>query len=128
MGAAGYIYTSADSGVTWMQTGTSQTWMSVASSADGTKLVAVAHGYIHTSADSGRPGRRQAPAVVDVGGVVSRWHQTGRRSPRRLHLHVCGFGGDLDAERQFASLAVMASSADGKNLVAAVCDWSSSSG
>jgi hypothetical protein len=53
-----YIYTSADSGVTWRQAGTSQNWRSVASSSDGTKLVAVSDGsgesgYIYTSADSG---------------------------------------------------------------------------
>ena len=41
----GYLYTSGDSGATWMQTGTSlgaQNWASVASSSNGTKLVAVA--------------------------------------------------------------------------------------
>ena len=40
----GYLYTSGDSGATWMQTGTSlgaQNWASVASSSNGTKLVAV---------------------------------------------------------------------------------------
>jgi len=50
----GYIYTSGDSGVTWTQTGSKQAWTSVASSADGTKLVAVASlGHIYTSGDSG---------------------------------------------------------------------------
>ena len=39
-----------------------QAWMSVASSSDGTKLVAVTyHGYIYTSVDSGRPGPGEAP-------------------------------------------------------------------
>jgi len=49
-----YIYTSWDSGVTWTQRGTQQTWASVASSADGTMLVAAAnHGNLYTSSDSG---------------------------------------------------------------------------
>jgi photosystem II stability/assembly factor-like uncharacterized protein len=51
MGNSGYIYTSIDSGATWKQRGFSQNWTSVASSADGTKLVAVVDdGYIYTSA------------------------------------------------------------------------------
>ena len=41
----GYIYTSADYGVTWKQTGPQTNWTSVASSADGTKLVAAAIAY-----------------------------------------------------------------------------------
>jgi hypothetical protein len=49
------IYTSADSGATWTQTTAPRlSWAPVASSADGTKLVAVAVGHgIYTSADSG---------------------------------------------------------------------------
>jgi len=52
---AGYIYTSADSGVTWVQrTSTKLDWYSVASSSDGTKLVAAAmNDYIYTSVDAG---------------------------------------------------------------------------
>jgi hypothetical protein len=57
----GHIYTSMDSGATWTQTGTQQIWNSVASSSDGTKLVAVTNpessmlttGHIYTSVDSG---------------------------------------------------------------------------
>jgi hypothetical protein len=51
----GWIYMSADSGATWTQTSApNETWWSVASSSDGTKLVAVAFGGgIYTSADSG---------------------------------------------------------------------------
>jgi hypothetical protein len=54
-----YIYTSVDSGATWTQTGSPRLWQSVASSADGTKLVATvgtnywSPGYIYTSGDSG---------------------------------------------------------------------------
>jgi photosystem II stability/assembly factor-like uncharacterized protein len=50
----GYIYTSTDSGETWVQRGTSQRWRAVASSADGTQLVAAVqgNGYIYTSSGS----------------------------------------------------------------------------
>ena len=56
------IYTSADSGVNWVDQTESgcRSWSSIASSADGTKLVAVANGtypvsggWIYTSTDSG---------------------------------------------------------------------------
>lgn len=59
----GQIYTSSDSGATWMaQNSSVEPWQSIASSADGTKLVAVAAGFnselnvggaIYTSTDSG---------------------------------------------------------------------------
>ncbi len=52
----GYIYTSADSGVSWTSraSGGSRAWTGLASSADGTKLAGVVSiGFIYTSADSG---------------------------------------------------------------------------
>ena len=52
----GYIYTSADFGVTWTQrsAGGHHTWLSIASSADGSELAgAVSNGFIYTSLDSG---------------------------------------------------------------------------
>ena len=52
----GYIYTSADSGVTWTeQTSSGQrNWKSITCSSDGNKLAAVEEeGYIYTSTDSG---------------------------------------------------------------------------
>jgi hypothetical protein len=49
-----WIYTSADSGVSWVQRAITNNWQAVASSADGTKLVAaVLGGQIYTSSDSG---------------------------------------------------------------------------
>ena len=50
-----YIYTSGDSGATWTQRDVKQAWWSsVASSADGSKLVAaVMGGRIYVSGDSG---------------------------------------------------------------------------
>jgi hypothetical protein len=51
----GFIYTSANSGTTWVRRNVpTWGWGSIASSADGAKLVAAAGGgYIYTSADSG---------------------------------------------------------------------------
>ncbi len=50
----GFIYTSTDSGASWVGRESSRAWTAVASSADGTKLVAgVAGGFIYTSIDSG---------------------------------------------------------------------------
>ena len=60
----GFIYTSTDSGVTWMKVTnsvvaggagtTTRNWSGITSSSDGTKLAAlVKNGYIYTSSDSG---------------------------------------------------------------------------
>ena len=50
----GFIYTSTDSGQTWIQRETSRNWISIASSSDGTKLLAaVENGYLYASSDSG---------------------------------------------------------------------------
>jgi len=52
----GYIYTSGDSGATWTEqtSAGSRNWSSIASSSDGTKIVAsVDNGFIYRSTDSG---------------------------------------------------------------------------
>lgn len=51
----GYLFTSNDSGVTWVlrANGLSLGWTAVASSADGTRLFAAASGDLYTSVDSG---------------------------------------------------------------------------
>lgn len=52
----GYIYTSADAGATWTEqtSAGSRNWSSIASSSDGTKIVAsVDNGFIYRSTDSG---------------------------------------------------------------------------
>ena len=56
------IYTSVDSGVTWIRGGNNYTyWTSVASSADGTKLVAAAGGdLVNEHQTPGRAGPRPA--------------------------------------------------------------------
>jgi hypothetical protein len=53
-GSGSYIYVSTNSGLTWSIGGSpSHAWTSVASSADGTKLVAAASGGIYTSTNFG---------------------------------------------------------------------------
>jgi photosystem II stability/assembly factor-like uncharacterized protein len=56
-GTNSFIYTSTDSGATWVErtSAGSKQWTSIASSADGAKLTAVAGngGYIYTSTDGG---------------------------------------------------------------------------
>jgi len=47
-------------------------WTSVASSADGSKLVAVGDGYIHTSTDSGATWSKRDPWVTGPRCIVDR--------------------------------------------------------
>jgi len=50
----GFIYTSTNSGATWTPSGSPAAgWVSVASSSDGSKLVAASDAGIYTSANSG---------------------------------------------------------------------------
>jgi hypothetical protein len=50
----GQIYTSSDAGVTWTPRESARSWWSVASSADGQRLVAMVYGgQIYTSSDAG---------------------------------------------------------------------------
>jgi len=95
----GYIYTSADSGVTWTQqiNSNSRYWSSIASSSDGTKLVAAVGYTIYTA---GEPG---AIYTSTDSGVTWTSHTS---SP-------------LSSTLDWSSVA---SSADGSKLVAAVRD------
>jgi len=127
----GYIYVSADSGVTWTQTGAQQYWSSLASSADGTNLVAVSNdfpggGYIYTSADSGATWTQQTSTqqhwqsvassvdgtklvAVSSGGVVA---FTG-------HIHTSADSGATWTQTGTQQYwQAVASSADGTKLVA----------
>jgi photosystem II stability/assembly factor-like uncharacterized protein len=66
------IYTSTDSGVTWTQRDIARLWLAVASSADGSKLVAVGNSSIYTSTDSGVTWTPQASAGTRTwGGLAS---------------------------------------------------------
>lgn len=71
-GAPGTIYTSTNGGITWMPTtAPTNDWVSVASSADGTRFVAATSGYdfgdqpIYTSTNSG--------ATWQLSGPQTRW-------------------------------------------------------
>jgi len=76
---SGNIYTSADSGLTWVDASTSigstKTWNGITSSSDGTHLAATygtgASGGIYTSADSGATWISQAGAPNDQLGPIS---------------------------------------------------------
>jgi len=87
--ASGTIYTSIDSGANWTLTSAPRAeWMSVASSADGSKLVAVSdafnagHGYnpglIYTSTDSG--------AMWNPTGAPSGWWASAASSANGIKL------------------------------------------
>ena len=75
--ASGYVYTSADSGVSWTRTSLGYGgWDAVASSSDGTKLVAVQNGYyngsyIFTSSDSGATWVQRTDAGKRYWGPVA---------------------------------------------------------
>ena len=68
--SGGYIYTSSNSGVTWTEITSAgkRYWNDIASSSDGTKLVAIGSnrffgiGYIYTSTDSGTTWVQQTSA------------------------------------------------------------------
>jgi len=82
-GTGGSIYVSTNFGATWKSTmtlGSSSAWYSVASSADGTKLYALANdpgtliGTIYRSTNSGATWLSTAPSVtkfIDLYGVAS---------------------------------------------------------
>ena len=73
--AAGFgsqIYTSANSGLTWLaQNSGSLNWYSVASSADGSKLVAGTSGQIYISPDSGMTWTAQNSGSRNWASVAS---------------------------------------------------------
>jgi hypothetical protein len=91
----GGIYKSSDSGVTWTRTSaTSNEWISVASSADGTKLVAVASTLLYEDI----PGLSENPTIYCSFDAGSTWTRTSAPSNKWTSV---------------------ASSADGAKLVAA---------
>ena len=120
--ATGRIYTSSDSGATWVARESARLWFGVASSADGTKLVAtVNNGRIYTSVDSGASWTARA--------VTRAWRSVcSSRDGNKLvaadfggHLYTSPDSGvtwvERDSNRSWYSLA---SSADGIQLAAVV--------
>jgi photosystem II stability/assembly factor-like uncharacterized protein len=92
---SGEIYTSSDSGATWInQTAAgARLWQSVTSSSDGTKLAAVAHyGDIYISADSGATWTAKRPS-----STTESWHAVASSGNGNTLLAVIGgtVGGDV---------------------------------
>jgi hypothetical protein len=133
----GMIYTSADSGATWTQTrAPSNSWSSVASSVDGTKLVAAANliyggdGLIYTSADSGATWTRtSAPSnywssvasSADGTKVVAVARQDQLGAYNLGAIYTSGDSGStwMPAGEPAENWVAVASSADGSKLMAA---------
>jgi hypothetical protein len=68
----GLIYISRDSGASWgTTTAPLEAWNSLVSSADGTRLVAVAYGLLYVSTDSGRTWTINAPVTDWSIGTIS---------------------------------------------------------
>ncbi len=124
--SGGQIYTSTDNGASWTARESNRWWTSIASSTDGTKLVAVdgALGQLYTSTDSGvswtprESGRMWSSvassvdgsklvAAVDVGGQLYTSTDSGVSWTARESAHAW---------------TSVASSADGSKLVAVAAD------
>jgi prepilin-type N-terminal cleavage/methylation domain-containing protein len=88
----GYIYTSIDSGATWIERISSgaRNWISIASSDDGVNLVAAANNdYIYTSTDSGATWVQRTPAGA---GTIKTWYSVSSSYEGRYL--VAGASGD----------------------------------
>ena len=125
--SSGQLYTSTDSGVTWILQAASPSsayWRCVASSADGSKLVAAAYGQLYTSADSGTNWTARAISANQWYSVAS--------SADGTRLVAAVYGGHfytstdsgvtwiLQAASPLKNWTSVASSADGSKLVAGV--------
>ena len=92
---------SMPAGIIWTARDSSRDWYSVASSSDGTKLVAIANGMfddnIYTSTDSGVTwtARDSSRQWYGVASSVGR-DEIGRLCMERTNLHLYGFGSELD--------------------------------
>jgi len=69
----GQLYTSVDSGATWLPSESNRNWISVASSSDGNKLVAAVHGgriYTYAVPTSGSGGMGGGMNLVYIGAGI----------------------------------------------------------
>ncbi|MGC9986476.1 MAG: sialidase family protein [Polyangia bacterium] len=117
----GYIYTSSDSGATWTQrTAPQQGWVSLASSSDGTKLVAVGNDSIYRSSDSGatwaQTGTQQLWSSVASSSDGTKLVAVGNDSIYRSSDSGTTWA-QTGAQQLWSSVA---SSSDGTKLVAVV--------
>jgi serine/threonine protein kinase len=131
--ANGAIHLSKDSGATWTTASATGRWSAVASSADGTKLVAaIDAGSIYTSTDSGvtwteRPSGAGPWSSLACSADGTRIVAVKLEASRPIHLSS-DFGAtwtEKDAGGGFWSGA--ASSADGTKLVAVGNGWAEGS-
>ena len=112
-------------GQTWTERGTARNWSSLASSADGSKLVAVVNGgYIYTSSDSGETWQERASLEPErdwssVASSADGSKLVAAENGGRIYTSIdSGAGWTFrDANRNWTSVA---SSADGTKLVALV--------
>jgi hypothetical protein len=120
--SGGRIYTSEDSGATWVPQWTNKFWNCVASSADGTRLLAGTFGdSLYTSADS---GVTWTPHEASLNWVSVASSADGSRLVALAFGHPLYLSSDFgatwtrhDTNRLWVAVA---SSADGSKLVAAV--------
>lgn len=112
-------------GVTWTPHESSRNWWSVASSADGTRLVgAVDGGYIYTSADSGAAWTNRASSLgwLAVASSADGSRLVGGTAGAQLYTST-DFGATWTPRESARQWFSAASSADGTRLVA-VDRWS----
>jgi hypothetical protein len=116
------IYTSRDSGATWTQTSAPTTnWTSVASSADGTKLVAVYNNGIYSSTDSGATWKTTSPLEFtwDWTSVASSADGSKLVAARRGGIYVSPYLGPWRlTSAPTTNWTSVASSANGTKVVA----------
>jgi len=125
----GLIYTSTNSGATWTATaGTGLGWTSVASSADGSKLIAASYfGELYSSTNSGA-------TWVTNGAPLKNWTCVASSANGDRLVGVANFGSCqiytstnsgaswMDTSAPNQDFRSVASSADGNKLVASVYD------
>ncbi len=128
---AGAIYISTNSGITWSQTSapTDEDWYSVASSADGSKLLAAAFdGWVYFSTNSG--GTWMQANIPNIGWMAAAVSSDGTTFVAAAYLDTMDNGGPIyvstnsgviwtQTSAPIVSWQAVASSADGTILLAA---------
>jgi hypothetical protein len=97
----GQIYTSGDSGTTWTPHDSNRDWAAVASSADGTKLVAAVNGgRIYTSSDSGATWTPRESGSVSWTEAVNEVLNSAAGTTTKTFTNGWEFVGTTDATRR----------------------------
>jgi hypothetical protein len=138
--ANGPIYTSSDSGATWIQASapTNNSWSAVSSSADGTKLAAATwNGTIYVSVNSGLTWMQTTAPTNQWAALAS--SRDGTNLAAAAQSDIYGNGGLIYISKDSGTTwtqttgpsnfwVSIASSADGTKLVAASYDWQDACG